>query len=201
MPLRLLPTSFVLLLFTALSCGGDSTGDGGGQAGSGGSAGGGGDLRSCAKTSECVVIPESCCGSCGAATRDDIIAINSARSADYGKQVCGEQVGCPACYMEQDANLVATCRAGRCEVVDLLEESFTECSAASDCRLRTHDCCECGGGVDAGQIIAIRTDGESGLVEIICDPQQACPECAPTPPVGFVAECSSGRCRATPDPT
>ena len=62
-------------------CGG-TTEDGasGGGSGSGGSAtggsGGGPDFFACQVSSECLLRPASCCGSCGAATRSDVIALN-----------------------------------------------------------------------------------------------------------------------------
>ena len=98
--------------------------------------------------------------------------------------------------MMQDPNLVPECRTGLCQVVDLQTLDLTACSSDSDCRIRTRDCCECGGGLEPEDIIAIRVDAESAYSALACDPGTACPECAPTYPPSVIATCSSGRCTA-----
>jgi len=151
---------------------------------------GGSDPFACAGPSECIVVPASCCGSCGAATRGDAVAVNVARSSDYRRPMC-DGVGCPACFMEQDPSLVATCRAGRCEVADLHTEPAAECSSDGDCRVRTRDCCECGGDVSRAGIIAIATSHIVDYEALVCDPGTACLECAPVYPAEVSAVCSS----------
>jgi len=42
--------------------------------------------------------------------------------------ICGATLECNACYMAQDANLLATCANGRCAIVDLLADAMTACS-------------------------------------------------------------------------
>lgn len=155
------------------------------------------DLGACDVTSDCVVVSVSCCGTCGTATRGDAIAIHQARVRDHAAAACGDDAACPACAGVQDPNLVATCRAGRCEVVDLLAEPLTACTADTECRLRPHDCCSCGGDVSEAGLVAIRRDDESALMELVCDegPSSGCPECEPTYPDGVTARCDTGRCR------
>ena len=161
----------------------------------GGEDGGGtdpGDYDDCRVPSDCVLRPASCCGACGAATREDSVALNADRAADYQGSVCGDDVGCPACFMEQDPTLIATCEAGRCVVVDLLAHPATECAADADCRLRAGECCECGASVSATNVLSVADPG--AIEDLLCDPGFGCPECAPIYPDSVTAACESGRC-------
>lgn len=198
----------VVLLSVAVSCGGSSTLDGSGGAagggtggagtggatgGSGGGSGAGGipsSWTSCAKPSDCLLRSASCCGSCGAATREDSVALNQTGATKYAAANC-DGVGCPACYMPTDPTLLATCRAGTCVVVDLLEHESTACKDVSECRVRTNACCECGGPMDDEHLIAVGVGG--GLEPLICDPNIGCPECAPVYPPKQLA-CDGGHC-------
>jgi len=167
---------------------------------SGGDAGGtdtgGGSFDLCEVSSECVVVPVSCCGSCGAATRGDAIAINSDQAGAHRMSVCGPMGDCPACYMPQDPTLVATCNAGRCEIVDLRDDDIAACAEASDCRIRTKDCCECGGDTSMEGLIAIPRESENAYMELVCDEGMftGCPECAPIYPPEASATCVDGFC-------
>ncbi len=168
------------------------TGGSGGSSGSAGSGGSGGDdFSTCKVPSDCVVIPASCCGSCGAATRTDSVAVNKASAPVYQNWTCGD-MGCADCYMPTDANLVATCSAGRCAVVDLLATPATECTDSNECHLRTNECCECGGAQDAEHLVAV--SDYSAIERVVCGSGQGCPECAPQPPDYAEAICDDGRC-------
>jgi hypothetical protein len=216
----------VVMLFGA--CGGrafenvDGTGGSGGRAGVGGNSATGGsfaggapstggmlatggmptDVTSCGVNSDCVVRPQSCCGACGAATINDAAAINKDRLADYQAMICRGQ-GCDACYMPNDPTIVANCRSGFCSLVFLLEEPLTACTIDAECRLRTRDCCECGGNIELDNLIALN---EKGLLEyppLVCDPNSGCQECLPPEPTSAVARCQELRCvveRVTPSP-
>jgi hypothetical protein len=150
----------------------------------------------CTRNSECVIRPASCCGACGAATREDAIALNASKLGAYGQATCGDVFGCPACYMPQDATLIATCDAGRCKVVDLMAHGSTTCTSSSECRIRTNVCCECGGPANIEHVIAVNVSAEPDFAKLVCDANQACPECAPIYPSDVVALCSGGRCEA-----
>jgi hypothetical protein len=154
------------------------------------------DLQACDVPPECVVVPESCCGSCGAATRDDAISVNRDFAGVYRTVVCEGEPGCPPCYDDPDPTLVATCLAGRCGVVDLQDHPLTECTDSEDCRLRTRDCCECGGDMTEAGLIAIRAGAaeEAEYVGLVCEPEATCPECEPIYPDEATAICSAGRC-------
>ncbi|MFW5921170.1 MAG: hypothetical protein ACOCUS_04965 [Polyangiales bacterium] len=193
------------LLFALASAGCGSShgpGDGGGGRDGGGTDGGGTDaghdgggidagdgVRACEVPSDCIVVPESCCGSCGAATRGDAIALAADRADDYRTSVC-EGMGCPACFMQQDPTLLATCNAGVCEVVDLHEHPSAACDSDDECRVRTRDCCECGGDTSRAGLVAIRADGEGDFTSVVCDPMIGCPECAPVYPEEASAVCN-----------
>lgn len=203
---RALRLALGAVLLAYVGCGGDdgTTGDSGQEAGAddaGRDAGSpdaarpdAGELRACTEDDECTVVPESCCGSCGAATRGDAIGVHRDRASAYSGMACSGSVGCPACYMQQDPTLIATCREGQCTVVDLQQHEVTECTGASECRLRTRDCCECGGDSSRGGLIAVRTDAEATYTSLVCAEGAPCPECAPSYPQEAEAICSSGRC-------
>jgi hypothetical protein len=167
-------------------------GDDGGDAADGGQP----DLFSCERSSECIVVPESCCGTCGAPTRGDALAINAAAAPEHTRRVCEDDVGCPACApLFIDPTLVATCRAGSCELVDLRLHAASECAQDDDCKVRTPDCCECGGDTDPGRLVGVATSAEREYADLVCDPERACPECAPIYPSEVTVECTSaGHC-------
>lgn len=174
-------------LAVTLACGGKSDDSGG--AGGGDGTGGSSALTACSKNSDCIVVPKSCCGSCGGATRQDALAVHQGKASEYRQGVC-QGMGCPACYMPTDPTLVATCNAGSCEVVDLLLHASTACTDPSECRVRTTACCECGGPTDDEHLIAISADAPYSA--LVCD-GQGCPECAPQYPPKTLA-CAAGHC-------
>jgi hypothetical protein len=173
------------------------TGNTAGVAGTGNTAGVAG-WAACGAPGECIVRPESCCGQCGAATRGDAIGVNAAQQAAYVAIACAGGTGCPECYTPQDPTLLATCAGGACAVADLLELPLTECTADADCRIRTRDCCECGGNTSLEALIAIRADGEAAFTALACDPGQGCDDCLPSYPPPAQAECHAGRCAVIP---
>ena len=157
-----------------------------------GSDGGAAGYDECAMPTDCIVVPASCCGSCGAATRGDSVAVSRARSGEYRTSVCGDELGCPRCFMEQDPTLVATCEAGRCVVVDLQLHGATECADASECHVRAVECCECGATISPSTVIAI--SDPAAYEALVCDPGMGCAECAPIYPPEYEALCEAGRC-------
>jgi hypothetical protein len=100
--------------------------------------------------------------------------------------------------MERDPSLVATCDEGLCAVVDLHDHPAAQCEASDECRVRTRDCCECGGGTGRGDLIGIRADAAGDYPGLVCDRDEACPECAPVYPEEAEAECTAeGYCTVT----
>ena len=163
----------------------------GGEVGSGGSGSGGltGDWGHCQVNSDCVVRPESCCGECGAATRDDIIALNENELDEYQATVCDAAVGCDPCYQATDPFLGAMCDGGHCEVFDLRASPITECVTSEDCRVRAQECCECGATMTQETLIAINVGQEAAYAALVCDPNTTCLECAPAYPDAATAVC------------
>jgi hypothetical protein len=147
-------------------------------------------LTGCDVNSQCVIRAESCCGSCGAATADDWIALNVADLDDYSAAVC-VGIGCPECARPDDPWLVASCSMGDCVGTDLRLSPLTECAAASDCVLGPRQCCDCG---LLGELSTIAYNPARGSpYGLICDPDIICPPCVPTFD-GLAADCVGGRC-------
>jgi hypothetical protein len=177
---------------------GGATGTGGSPNGGSPSGGTGGgvtvDYRACAANSECVLRSESCCGACGVPARGDVISLNVNALGAYTDSVCGTDPACPACAGQVDPTLVATCTAGRCEVVDLTTSPLTTCTTDAACAVRTIACCECGGPMDPASLIALNHDMAVQYAALVCDANSACPDCAPLYPPEAMALCDSGRC-------
>ncbi len=173
---------------------GGSGAGGSGAGGSGGSAGVGELPTSCVVPSDCVVVPASCCGACGAPARGDAVAVNAKQAPAYRQQLCSE-TACPGCDMPRDPTLVATCSAGNCELIDLLQHPSTACERNEDCVLRTNQCCNCGGAQDIEHLIAVNV--MSSYPSLVCDPDEACDPCVDTPPDRAHAYCGAdGHCIA-----
>jgi hypothetical protein len=145
----------------------------------------------CDVPSSCVLLPESCCGRCGAATPDDMIAVHVDRVMENRSMACADPVACPECFAETDPYLLATCRAGACVALNLHVEDLTLCNTATDCVLGPRTCCDCGVlGVD--QAIAFNP-ARGSLGALTCDPDADCPPCVPSFD-GIEAVCDAGRC-------
>ncbi len=153
------------------------------------------DPRDCDVPSDCVVTANTCCGECGQATLAGSTSVNEDSLASYRDSLCGDDEPiCPGCPTAPNPNLVPTCAGGICEVIDVAGISISECSSSDDCRVRTVDCCECGGATDLASLIAIRADAEAFFSAQVCDPGFGCPECAPVYPADVSAICDAGRC-------
>ena len=168
-----------------------SAGSGGGEPDVDASA----DLWACEVSSDCMIVPESCCGACGTPTRGDAIAIARNKASDWNAVACPGDLECPTCDAVIDPTLVARCSAQTCVLVDLQQHRATECTSDDQCRVRTPDCCECNGDTHEGRLLAVAS--ENAYRDLVCDPQQACDGCAPVYPEEATATCQSGRCVIT----
>jgi hypothetical protein len=178
----------VLALVTAFAaCSGETTTDHGGNAA----------LYACQRNPDCTAVPASCCGSCGAPTRGDAVAVNVGEQAAFRHSACGAGTGCPACApLFVDPTLVATCRSAHCEIVDLHEHAMTACTKDADCRIRVADCCECGGDTGIGRLIGLNVAAENDYTALVCNASQACDECAPLYPPEVTVACNgAGFCQ------
>ncbi|MBW2734361.1 MAG: hypothetical protein JRH20_18380 [Deltaproteobacteria bacterium] len=140
--------------------------------------------RECVHPTDCALRPASCCGECGAYTRDDIVSLPHARLHDYASTHCPADAACPPCYRDPPPDLLADCTsAGACSYVDLYDpgeghrSEYTSCDNDSNCVLRVTDCCECGASLSLMNLVAIRQDKRADFERLLCEPGTGCPEC------------------------
>lgn len=182
--------------------GGTATGTGG-SAGSGADGGAGGfsgapgaagalpdEWFECEQSDDCIVSSESCCGQCGAYTSEDVIATNRESLSSYVEARCGASFACDACAAGVLPSITAVCRGGRCTVVDLSQDPMTACVHDDDCRVRTKDCCECGGHLL--DLVAIATSAASSYDHLVCEEGIGCDPCLPS--YTLTAACDDGHC-------
>jgi hypothetical protein len=67
---------------------------------------------------------------------------------------------------------------------------MTACTQDDDCRVRTKDCCECGG--HAYDLVAIATSVFSSYEELVCEEGTGCDACLPS--YDRTAACDDGHC-------
>lgn len=148
----------------------------------------------CDAPSDCVVVPVSCCGSCGRATPTDFTAIAREREGEYrGREECAT-VSCPACEAPPLPQLIATCDAGRCVAIDLGTTAITACTRSEMCTLGvTASCCPCGD-IPEHELFAYSASQAGALRELLCPGDFVCPPCVPFFPAGAAAVCDEGRC-------
>ncbi len=149
----------------------------------------------CSRPSECTLAIDTCCGPCGTPALDDYDAILATASAAHMASVCPmPDPICPDCAVMVNPSLGATCNEGRCEAFDVRQLPLSACTTDDACRIRTRDCCECGGAIDPGSLIAVRGDARAEYQLLVCD-DLACPECAPSYPTDLEAYCADdGHC-------
>ncbi len=152
------------------------------------------DERACAAPEDCAVTANTCCGECGEATLEGSTAVRRDALTSFRDGLCVGDPICPGCASQINPELVATCNAGTCEARDLGAEPITECTSSDQCRVRTIDCCECGGRTDVDSLIAIRAEQEGALLDLTCTPGFTCGGCAPIYPEDVRAECVANRC-------
>lgn len=147
-------------------------------------------MRRCAAPTDCVVVPRTCCGRCGAAVPGDAIAIQEAWLAEHQGYPCEGGEGCPDCFAETEPTLFATCRRSLCAVVDLRATPITACRADADCVVTHAACCSC----PASPAIALHRAREPAYRRLRCGSGPVpCLACAAPAPAG-VAACIDGRC-------
>jgi hypothetical protein len=149
----------------------------------------------CNRTSDCIVVSNSCCDACGEPTLAQVDAVNRFRVDDQRDDVCPDPVPCPKCASQDNPDLLATCAAERCQAVDIRTHAVSSCALDTDCKLRVSGCCECGGSTLPEALIAINASLETAYRELACDAGQACAECAPVYPTEVEAHCApDGHC-------
>ena len=105
--------------------------------------------QSCTMAGMCVLVPRTCCGSCGLPSPTDEIAVPRDKASEYRTLVCKADagpIGCPDCAGIGDPNLQAFCRGGECVPVNVPTDTVSACSTDDDCQLAQGVCCgPCGG--------------------------------------------------------
>jgi hypothetical protein len=144
--------------------------------------------RACHLASDCLVLPRTCCGQCGAATPADSIALSRQWNQAHPYQCTGGS-GCPDCFTEPDSSLVPICRAGTCEALFVSASPLSRCTANDQCVVRAAQCCECG----ARQWLAVRRDRRDDLSSLMCS-GTSCPACVGNPPANRIPVCEHGHC-------
>ncbi len=157
------------------------------------------DWAACGAGDVCELAIPGCCAECGRATADGVVAVNARRREAQRREACpgtDDPIPCPACENLPNPFLTAECISGLCTVVDF-EPAVAACNRDEDCRLRSPDCCECGGRNGEGEVVAIarRPEAEDAFANLVC-PSDAigCPECAPVYPDTVRAACVASRC-------
>src|SRR5690606_17200198 len=102
----------------AASDSGDATVDSGDATVDSGDAG---PRTRCGHSTECQLVPATCCGSCGAHTREDVVSLHRDDVSAHQTRVCGDDATCPACFQRPDPALLAECVDGECTVLDLYD--------------------------------------------------------------------------------
>lgn len=157
----------------------------------------------CDEPTDCMMASATCCGPCEW-TLDNGTSVNRERVSEFFDRdaECAD-VDCAACPPPSSDPLrprvFPTCgsdgRGDLCAAFDLRDVSFTECTTDADCRVRTPDCCECGGDTSELALIAIRTDGEGAFAQRVCPAEGVCLDCLPAYPATVHAFCAAdGHC-------
>jgi hypothetical protein len=153
------------------------------------------EAAACMTSLECTLIPSRCCGPCGEATLQNMVAVNTSHTTVVQAQPSCAVIDCVPCDPpSSNPWLGATCHEGRCVAFDARQTELTACAEHADCRLRGGlGCCEnCAASPE--EFVALNRSANTepllcGGVPILCD------ACTPAIPPGFSAFCTNGRCQ------
>lgn len=156
------------------------------------------DLLECSSAMQCRLVPNQCCAPCGAPEAEELVAVNGEQVGQARERHCVGQNpgGCPRCpEFPARATLRATCLQNSCTMVDLEQDSFTTCSADSDCTLTLSMCCDSCNQHGADDFIAVRQDQLQNTRDAYCgDQRPMCPACVGMVVPGLSAKCVAGAC-------
>ncbi len=146
----------------------------------------------CADSSECVLEARTCCGNCQPYTVADSVAINRAYANELHERLCSNDRACTPCTAQSNF-IVAVCRAGRCQPVDIRDDVLTGCSSPADCSYRWGvGCCEACDADSESELITV--NAENFTAEVCGARPVTYPPCTPPYPVGWVLRCTAGHC-------
>ena len=155
--------------------------------------GSGADWGACTSDSDCALTTLGCCGPCEPIADNQLLAVNSAHTAQVTLMSCMAGATCGACpsTTEYDATskyFKPVCVSGECAAIDIrATAALTACVTDNDCELRdSANCCaECDG---AGFVAVTKQADLCGGAPAACD------GCVSAPPSGLNAACISGTC-------
>jgi hypothetical protein len=125
----------------------------------------------------------------------DMDGVNASQLDAHYDAVCPIPEPCPDCPSALNPELVATCEAGRCAVLDIGAGDLSACTSDGECTVRVPDCCTCGADTSSYRLVAMRGDAVVDYMARVCDPDTACLGCEPTYPADVTAICGTdGHC-------
>jgi hypothetical protein len=140
---------------------------------------------SCSTTSECAVVPNTCCGTCGPPALYEVTSVNAAKASAFHASLCNPQSNCPECVGIKNAHLLTECRKQSCEAFDVRTSSYAACKTDDDCTLQHTSCCSC----EPDDYVAVNKTFSSYIEAH--DPVCAQKGCRPCPAPSFYhAHCS-----------
>lgn len=163
---------------------------GSGAGGTGGSACDDPSAKTCSGAGQCVLATSNCC-LCGVPEITDYVAMNLASAP---KCTCeGPACGCASM---DNPNLAASCESGQCAAWDVRQrDDYSACKVDGDCKLRAGlGCCEACVASEYN-LVAIRQDAQSPIVQAVCSPAADCPDCVVQYPSNASAACVAGHCK------
>jgi hypothetical protein len=162
------------------------------------------DLLECTAAMQCQLVPSQCCAPCGAPEAEQLVALAGRQAGQARERYCAGQNpnNCPRCpEFPARETLRATCLQNSCTLVDLEQESFTGCSADSDCTLTLSMCCDSCTTHGADDFIAVRQDQLQNARQAYCgDAPPMCPACIGRVLPGLSATCVAGTCNVDSQP-
>lgn len=177
-------------LLLAFGCGGKVIA--GGSGGNGGNGGGADTFTACDGPGQCVLVGNSCCGTCGEEDLAGKKAVNGAQADAYFQSVCPDPTPCPACAAQPNPNLFAYCDNGTCRAADVRTHAVSACTSDADCTLRGGtECCQPCMPTDSELTAVNKT---SDLSSLVCAPDEACGLCLTQYPPDAAAICNAGHC-------
>lgn len=153
-------------------------------------------LRACRKTSQCTLVPSSCCQPCDEPSASNYEAVVRGYEEAFRAVACPKDTACPACETPFTPHLFAACVAGTCRAVDLKEDPASSCETDSDCTLLPPRCCPRISPNDPPpHAIAINESrAEDFFVSLCAGVNDDGPPCEWQAPAGLNAICIENRC-------
>ena len=152
----------------------------------------------CTKAHDCALFQVGCCPTCQDLDENGMaiwsIEAFTRETIERHKNLCDRKklVCAPCKKVGLNPNLIPTCQAGQCQVVDVSTSSMSACKSDEDCHLKSSSCCGC-----SGEPVAVSTSGIALHNQLRCAAEGNSEQCAPckTPSYEeFTTSCSKGHC-------